>query len=228
MIDSYPAMGKGTCFLLIVIPLLFSCAVFSRKSADSLKDTREYPADENSQLGVASWYGIEEHGLPTATGERFSKNALTAAHKTLPMGTMVRVTNLENGRDVIVKINDRGPFVEGRTIDLSYAAAKSIGLIRNGTANVRVEVISAPGRSGNFFDPKYTVQVASFSDENNALRFRDELALQLDEDIRVEPFYIDGKYYYRVRIGHYDQKAKAEELSLKLRNYGFAGRVILE
>ena len=65
--------------------------------------------------------------------ERFSKNTLTAAHKTLPMGTMVRVTNLENGRDVIVKINDRVPFIEGRMIDLSYAAAKSIGLIRNGT-----------------------------------------------------------------------------------------------
>ena len=67
------------------------------------------------------------------------------------MGTMVRVTNLENGKDVIVKINDRGPFIEGRMIDLSYAAAKSIGLIRNGTANVKVEVISAPGREDNFF-----------------------------------------------------------------------------
>jgi rare lipoprotein A len=221
-------MERGTGLLLLALPLLFSCAAFSKKSGDSAKGIKEHPIGENSQIGVASWYGIDEHGLPTATGERFSKNTLTAAHKTLPMGTMVRVTNLENGRDVIVKINDRGPFIEGRMIDLSYAAAKSIGLIRNGTANVKVEVISAPGRSSNFFDPKYTIQVASFSDKNNALMFKDELAHRIDEEVRVETFYIEGKYYYRVRIGHYEQRATAEELSLKLRNHGFTGKVILE
>ncbi len=220
-------MDRGTR-LLLVLPLLFSCAAFSKKSVESSKGIEQHPIGENSQIGIASWYGIDEHGLPTATGERFSKNALTAAHKTLPMGTMVRVTNLENGRDVIVKINDRGPFIEGRMIDLSYAAAKSIGLIRNGTANVKVEVISAPGRSSNFFDPIYTVQVASFSDKNNALKFKDKLASRVDEDVRIEPFYIEGKQYYRVRIGHYDQRVRAEKLSLKLRDYGLTGRVILE
>jgi rare lipoprotein A len=221
-------MDRGTGLLLLVLPLLFSCAALSKKGVDSAKDTKEHPTGDNSQIGVASWYGIDEHGSPTATGERFSKNALTAAHKTLPMGTVVRVINLENGRDVIVKINDRGPFIENRMIDLSYSAAKSIGLIRNGTAKVKVEVISAPGRSSNFFDPKYTVQVASFSDKNNALMLKDELANRFDEEVRVETFYIEGKYYHRVRIGHYDQRVKAEDLSLKLRDYGFTGRVILE
>ena len=98
-----------------------------------------------------------------------------------------------------------------------------------GPANVKVEKrISAPGRSSNFFDPKYTIQVASFSDKNNALMFKDELAHRIDEEVRVETFYIEGKYYYRVRIGHYEQRATAEELSLKLRNHGFTGKVILE
>ncbi len=221
-------MDRGTGLLLLALPLLFSCAAFSKKSADSAKRIKDYPISGNTQIGIASWYGIDEHGLPTATGERFSKNALTAAHKSLPMGTTVRVTNLENGRDVIVKINDRGPFVEDRMIDLSYAAARSIGLIRNGTAYVKVEVISAPGRSSNFFDPKYTVQVASFSDKDNALMLKDRLAHRIDEDVRIETSYIEGKNYYRVRIGHYDQRVKAEELSLKLRDYGLMGKVILE
>lgn len=221
-------MKRGIGLLVLTLPLLFSCAGVSKKSVDSTPDIREHPTGEHFQTGIASWYGIEEHGLPTATGERFSKNALTAAHKSLPMGTIVRVTNLENGRDIIVKINDRGPFVEGRMIDLSYAAAKSIGLIKDGTAKVKVEVISAPGRSSNFFDPIYTIQVASFADKNNALMFKEGLAHRIDEETRIETFYIGGKYYYRVRIGRFNKREKAEELALKLREIGFRGRVILE
>jgi len=90
------------------------------------------------QTGVASWYKM---GKRTASGERFNPNGLTAAHKTLPFGTRVRVTNLRNGRKVVVRINDRGPFVRGRIIDLAYGAARAVGLHRSGTARVRVEVI---------------------------------------------------------------------------------------
>ena len=91
--------------------------------------------------GRASWYGKEFHGKKTASGEVFNMFAYTAAHRRLPFGTKVRVTNLENGKSVVVKINDRGPFIKGRIIDLSYAAAKKIDLVKMGVARVRIEVL---------------------------------------------------------------------------------------
>jgi rare lipoprotein A len=92
--------------------------------------------------GTASYYGAKFHGRRTASGERFNQNALTAAHKTLPLGTKVRVTNLRNGESVEVTINDRGPYVKGRIIDLSKGAARELGMLRSGTAKVKVEVIA--------------------------------------------------------------------------------------
>jgi rare lipoprotein A (peptidoglycan hydrolase) len=96
------------------------------------------------QVGTASWYGADFHGKKTASGKRFDMHSYTAAHRSLPIGTVVRVVNLKNGRDVIVKINDRGPYIKGRIIDLSYAAAKSLEMVRSGITKVKVEVISAP------------------------------------------------------------------------------------
>ena len=93
------------------------------------------------QVGVASWYGRQFHGRRTANGERFDMNALTAAHPTLPLSTVVRVTNLDNGRSVAVRINDRGPFARGRIIDLSHAGARALGFEAQGTARVRVTVV---------------------------------------------------------------------------------------
>jgi rare lipoprotein A len=96
------------------------------------------------ERGIASWYGEDFHGKPTANGECYNMYAFTAAHKTLPLPTIARVTNLENSRSVIVKINDRGPYVGSRLIDLSYAAAQSLGVVGNGTAPVLVEAIGGP------------------------------------------------------------------------------------
>lgn len=93
-------------------------------------------------MGMASWYGKKYHGRPTASGEIFDMYRLTAAHKKLPLGTRVRVTNLKNRKRVVVKINDRGPFVRGRIIDLSYGAAKKIGMIEYGTVKVRIEIVN--------------------------------------------------------------------------------------
>ncbi len=93
------------------------------------------------QLGRASWYGPRFHGRRTANGERFNKFHLTAAHRTLPFGTRVRVTNLQNGRNVVVRINDRGPYIQGRIIDLSYAAARQLGMHRQGITQVKVEIL---------------------------------------------------------------------------------------
>jgi rare lipoprotein A len=99
------------------------------------------PAD---QLGVASWYGPELQGSPTATGEPFDMNGLTAAHRDLPLGTKVRVTNLRNDRSVTLRINDRGPSIPGRVIDVSMAAAKDLGFVRAGLAPVRIQIVSRP------------------------------------------------------------------------------------
>jgi len=96
------------------------------------------------QSGTASWYGKQFHGRKTASGERFNSNALTAAHPVLPFGTIVRVTNLRNGRSVDVRINDRGPHTKKRIIDISQAAAKKIGMIESGVARVSLEIISEP------------------------------------------------------------------------------------
>ena len=103
-------------------------------------------ADETAydETGIASWYGRDFHGKHTANGETYDMHALSAAHKTLPLPTLVRVTNLENGRSVIVRVNDRGPFVKERLIDLSYAAAKQLGYAARGTAHVRVQTLDMP------------------------------------------------------------------------------------
>ena len=93
----------------------------------------------SSETGKASWYGAQHHGKRTASGERFDQNALTAAHRTLPFGSRVRVTNLNNDRSVVVRINDRGPYARGRVIDVSRAAAQALGMIRAGVVPVRVE-----------------------------------------------------------------------------------------
>ncbi len=98
------------------------------------------------QVGVASWYGPGFHGRKTASGEVFNMHAFTAAHRSLPFGTLVRVTYLKTGKSVVVRINDRGPWKRGRIIDLSYAAARAIGLLRDGTGRVRLEVIQWPSK----------------------------------------------------------------------------------
>jgi rare lipoprotein A len=102
------------------------------------------------QVGMASWYGPGFHGRKTASGERFDQNDLTAAHRKLPLGTEVKVTNLENGRSITVEINDRGPYAKGRVLDLSKAAARRLGMVENGVAKVRIEAtrqqIASAGR----------------------------------------------------------------------------------
>jgi rare lipoprotein A len=219
--------GRVGLFLLLVFLFFSSCASVSKRGI-GMHPTESYSTIEGySQVGVASWYGVDEDGGKTASGESFSMHGYTAAHQTLPIGAMVRVVNLENGRDVIVKINDRGPFKKGRIIDLSYAAAKSIEMLGKGTAKVRVEVISVPGRKGDYFDAKYSVQVGSFKDKQDALGLKEQLDGSLS-DVRVEPTDLDGDIYYRIRIGRFSQRDEAEELAARLRRSGYTGSVIQE
>jgi len=113
----------------LVIAVLYAGCVTSRSA-------RGY-----YQVGPASWYGREYHGRPTASGERFNMRAMTAAHQTLPLGTRVKVTNLENGRAVVVRINDRGPFLKGRIIDLSWGAARRLGMVEKGVVKVGLQLL---------------------------------------------------------------------------------------
>ena len=99
--------------------------------------------------GVASWYGIDHQGKPTASGEAFDRNELTAAHRSLPLGTLLRVTNPSNGKQVVVRVNDRGPFVRGRILDLSERAARTLGIVRRGMARVVMEIADAAALSKN-------------------------------------------------------------------------------
>jgi len=108
------------------------------------------------QFGIASWYGDEFHGRLTRSGQKYNMHEFTAAHRTLPFGTIVRVTNIKNGRTVIVKINDRGPWKPDRAIDLSYAAAVKLGMIADGTTRVRLDVISEPMNSESLYDREYS------------------------------------------------------------------------
>lgn len=107
-------------------------------------ETKQYKT--YNQTGVASWYGRQFHGRTTANGEKFNMHQMTGAHKTLPLGCTVRVTNKENGKSVVIKVNDRGPFVGNRILDLSYGASKVLGFTDKGTAKVHIEVLNLPDR----------------------------------------------------------------------------------
>jgi rare lipoprotein A len=125
-----------------------------------------------AEVGIASWYGHPYHGRAAASGEIYDMEKFTAAHRTLPFGTLVRVVNLDNDKLVDVRINDRGPFVGDRVIDVSHAAAQAIGLIGPGTARVRVEVLQTPVAATSGF---YAVQVGAFRYRGNAERLRAEM-----------------------------------------------------
>lgn len=122
-----------------------ACASAFRYS--NQQDISSFKNSEKIQVGVASYYGLEFHGRRTASGEIYNMNALTAAHPTLPIGTIVKVTNLANNKSVIVRINDRGPFRKNRIMDVSYEAAKQLGFLNDGTALVKIEVIQIPNNN---------------------------------------------------------------------------------
>jgi rare lipoprotein A len=162
------------------------------------------------ERGTASWYGKKFHGRKTSNGEVYDMYAMTGAHKTLPFGTYVRVNNLNNGKTVDIRINDRGPFVRGRIIDLSYRAAKEIGLVGPGTAPVEIVALGIPKETrvhgrvqrtlvpGNYYIGDFAVQVGAFKDRTNAVRLRDRLA-QKHKDTHITLYDSREGRYYRVR-----------------------------
>lgn len=178
-------------------------------------------ADGFTEIGIASWYGPGFHGKQTSNGEVYNMHGMTAAHKTLPMNVFVRVTNLDNNRQTTVRVNDRGPFVTGRVIDLSQAAARELDVMTRGTARVKVEALGyrevrpADGaviyRAPASYAPgPFTVQVGSFAVEANARRLAARLQEQYGAAFVVEGW-VDGQKFHRVRVGLYKTMADAEQ-----------------
>jgi rare lipoprotein A len=186
-----------------------------------------------SQAGVASWYGKDFHGKTTSNGERYDMNAMTAAHKTLPLGVYVKVYNRDNGKEAIVRVNDRGPFVKGRIIDLSYAGAKKLGYDLVGTAHVRIEALGyrEDGKGGyqspaTYDSGNYTVQVGAFKEYANAQRLSDELKKSFGfSGIRMAS--INGDIFYRVYVAKYTSLRAAEAGEKNFAEHGYPGSFVV-
>jgi len=185
-------------------------------------------AEGFQQKGIASWYGNKFHGERTSSGEDYDMYAMTAAHKTLPIPVYVEVTNLDNQRKAIVRVNDRGPFHEGRIIDLSYAAATKLGVAETGTANVSIRVVTteqekAQKLSDTFVESpvsdngKLYVQVAAFTTEENALQYLGKLNAEGFRDVRLHIESNEGVALYRVRIGPLPSEQVAQQVLSELK-----------
>lgn len=175
--------------------------------------------------GEASWYGPGFHGKQTANGEIYNQNQLTAAHRTLPFNTVVRVVNLENGKTVNVRINDRGPYARGRIIDLSREAARRIDMIEAGTAPVRLILVRSekPLRTvgpGNIRQEEFTIQLGSFNRRPDAEAYANQVRRAI-----VVAAEVDGRRVYRVYYGRYRNAKDAQRALSKLQRNGHEGFV---
>jgi rare lipoprotein A len=167
-----------------------------------------------AETGVAAWYGKELQGRKTASGELFDREGMTAAHRILPFGSVLRVTNLDNGKSIEVRVNDRGPSDQGRVLELSYGAAKALDFAAQGTVRVRIEAaLPANGRT------QYTVQAAVFNEEENAKMLKARLSKRF-EVISIATFETNLGKFYRVRVGSYGTEEKAELVAGKLKLEG--------
>jgi rare lipoprotein A len=188
------------------------------------------------QRGIASWYGKDFHGKKTSNGEIYDMYAMTAAHKTLPLGTYVRVYNLENSRQVAVRINDRGPFVRGRIIDLSYTAADKIGIVGPGTARVEVVALATPATSDggrprsykpvDLYSGNFTFQIGAFVNLENAERLTAKLN-ETYKNAHIKVYDRGDQIFYRVRVGRFTTLTQAEAQESILIRDGYADLFIV-
>ena len=174
--------------------------------------------DLSGETGLASWYGVPYHGRRTSSGEVYDMYQVSAAHREIPLGSWVEVTNLSNGRSLAVRINDRGPFVEGRIIDLSYAAASLLGVVGPGVAPVRVRLSQSPyGASGPV---RYAIQVGSFTSESSAQALKAELARNVS-GVHIVKALVGREPYYRVRVGNFPSRTEAHGTAERLAGLGY-------
>jgi len=241
-------------FISVVLATLFSACAAHRTQVIDTPETRglkgwqkPYMVDGERydplmshagfvQDGLASWYGEDCHGGPTSSGETYDMHAMTAAHKTLPLGVYVRVRNKRNGSEVVVRINDRGPFVKDRIIDLSFAAAKQVGIVDTGTAPVHIEALGfrltdgagpAPYHPPASYDAgDFAIQIAAFTNRENAER----LALRMRKSYGaagIQDATVKGNRFSRVRVGSYDSLVKAEKARVEFERGGYPGSFVV-
>lgn len=189
------------------------------------------------EKGVASWYGKQFHGRKTANGEVYDMYGRTAAHKTLPFNTVLQVTNLDNGKKMLVRVNDRGPFVSGRIIDLTYTVAKELGMADEGTAPVQIVAMTRAEEGGdgalyldrpvpNFDSGQFTVQVGSFISKENAVRLHTSLKKEYGFS-SISRFDWGDDVFYRVRVGRYNSLKKAKQSLKTWSDRGFPGSFVV-
>lgn len=172
------------------------------------------------EVGVASWYGVPHHGRRTASGEVFDMHKLTAAHRTLPFNTRVVVTNRDTDQAAELRINDRGPFVAGRILDVSYAAARLLGAVGPGTIPVRIRVVALPARAAAVNGP-FTVQVGAFTTRARAEALRGAVG-----GATIVEATVAGETVYRVHVGPYPDRAQAASAARALATHGYPALVI--
>jgi len=205
----------------ILLPFFLACSLPPAKV--HLPGPQPIPGGA-SQMGVASWYGPGFHGHPTASGAIYNQFELTAAHQTLPLGSQVIVTNLDNGRSVEVSVNDRGPFMKGRIIDLSYAAANALGMVEPGTIPVRIELVERGFHRIRTIRANldYSLQLGSFVEVENALELKGWLSKNYPWVKGVSIILFRGKdsLYYRVQMGIFPERREAEDHAQQLAREG--------
>ena len=213
-----PFFSTGYKLLLVSLTVLFisSCGI-SRTAVTS-------EGKEVLSEGIASWSGPNFHGKQTANGEMFNMNDLTAAHRTLPFNTVLLVENLDNGRTVVVRINDRGPYVGNRVIDLSRKAAEEIDMINSGTATVNLYLVDEgdrPVTAQNISSREtFTIQLASFKNEREATNKSTQIS-----GSRVEKVTVAGNVVFRVYYGTFNNIDEARKAYNQLKNRGHNGFV---
>ena len=245
---------NGFLIVLLASLALYSCGGSKRRLPETIytkpaivlpETTKPYSVDGVSyypipsgegfvQEGVASWYGRKFHGKKTSSGEIYNMYDETAAHKTLPFGTRVRVENLSNQKEVVVRIMDRGPFVKQRIIDLSYVAAKKTGLVGPGTARVRLTALSKQVgmvRAGTTRKPlveatdfnkgRFTIQVGAFQERENAERLAARLRVIFDYVSITPPVPLNSTTFYRVRVSLCESLTEAGRIVKELEYLGF-------
>lgn len=212
-----------------------------------------YPKEDYSysEIGMASWYGDDFHAKRTANGEKYDMNTLTAAHRTLPLPSIVKVTNLENGRSLVVRVNDRGPYAKDRIIDISKRGAQLLGYQTKGITKVRVELMVKESKAlkaallgqtsavhektkeilerqgvDTDFLKGYYIQTGSFGQKSLAQNFASKLE-KFGAPL-IKEAYVDEKKYYRVRLGPLQNEDEAQQLLLKVRSNGFSDARIIQ
>ena len=245
--DSGPPRGSvNVDSIPNAVPRVEARSKYGNSKSYDVFGKRYYVLDDNKgfvQKGIASWYGKKFHGNRTSNGETYDMYAMTAAHKSLPIPTYVEVTNLQNNKRIIVRVNDRGPFHDNRIIDLSYTAARKLDIVENGTGLVEIRAIDAgtyakkpeTGRHGAPVstipgagrDDGFYIQVGAFSNEMNARRLQNNIASLGTNIIKVRQARVNGQLVYRVQIGPLHDVDTADYIVTQLGDFGITDHRIV-